>query len=119
MRKSITETVKPSRATYEALEEMVRKCVSRTDRVIMVEPMRLAVVAVADQQGAEAMRQRLEDVCDRWCGTMLGSQGPARPAVVATTTSADGARASVLLQHAKAQLTQAIEHRRAAGDAQP
>ena len=85
------------------LEKTVRASVSRADHVLLVEPTLLAVLAAANQQGAESMRQRLNECCAHWLQQVLGSPG-ARIRLVSATYPAEGELATVLLRQAKAKL---------------
>ncbi len=84
-------------------EKLVRENVSRADHVLVVEPLRLAVLAVADLSGAEAMRRRLLGVLGRWAETALGPAS-ARVRMAIATFPHEGDTADQLLTAARAKL---------------
>ena len=62
--------------TLKEGEELIRKRLSRNDRVLSLERSLIAILAVADVAGTEAIVQRMRKVCDEWAAKAVGKAGP-------------------------------------------
>ena len=98
-----------------SLEEAVRKSVARDDHVIPFGPLALAVLAVADAAGAEAMRKRLAERCAEWGAASVGAGASAGYGIGTATFSQDGDTATTLVQRAKARAAEDRKHRQSTG----
>ena len=88
----------------QEFEDTLRRAIKRGDRVLMCEGALLAILAITDQRGTDAMRQRLQAVCARWAERMLDAERPLQFAFGTATYPHDGEGVDALIQHAKAGL---------------
>jgi hypothetical protein len=97
----------PSAKLEEALkegEEAIRKRLSRNDRVLSLQRSLIAILAVADAAGTEAIAQRMQKVCDEWAAKAVGKQGPAAVTLATGHFPQDGTEPEALLQTVRAKL---------------
>jgi PAS domain S-box-containing protein len=93
-------------------EETIRKRLSRNDRVLSLERSLIAILAVADLDGTEAIRQRMQKVCEEWAAKAVGKQGPAAVVLAAGHFPHDGVEPDVLLKAVRARLAPGVPDRR-------
>ncbi len=90
-------------------QTFVTKHVARDDRILVMEPSWVMVVAVADRAGLEAMRQRLQKLGSEWAAQE--AHGAERGLIVATSMYPhDGTHAAALLQAARLRLAGGRAH---------
>lgn len=85
-------------------EEMIRKRLSRNDRVLSLERSLIAILAVADVPGTEAIQQRMQKVCEEWAAKAVGKAGPAAIVLAAGHFPQDGMEPEVLLSAVRVRL---------------
>jgi len=88
-------------------EEMIRKRLSRNDRVLSLERSLIAILAVADVAGTETIAQRMQKVCEEWATKAVGKAGPAAIVLATGHFPQDGMEPEVLLSAVRARLNAA------------
>ena len=85
-------------------EEMIRKRLSRNDRVLSLERSLIAILAVADVPGTEAIQQRMQKICEEWAAKAVGKAGPAAIVLAIGHFPQDGMEPDALLSAVRARL---------------
>ena len=83
---------------------VVQKNIAAHDRLVMLEPNLLAILAVTDRPGLQAMTQRLEKVCGEWGKQVLGPERPAQMRMASALYPEDGAFALPILRELRVAL---------------